>query len=155
MLFYKSSGQWKKNTLSVLEPPAKKEKQVPLKEISVFLCPGRAFDRQGGRLGRGKGYYDRTLAPFAQKYEKGKKTSTSGFRNPFPKRKQLFIGIAFVEQVHNEKLAVQEHDVFLDMLVTDRFVLTPLPFRSRFPFKEERVKGKIKSPHLRKDKNHE
>ncbi|MEI7908647.1 MAG: 5-formyltetrahydrofolate cyclo-ligase [Verrucomicrobiota bacterium] len=35
---------------------------VPLSEIDVFLCPGLAFDPLGGRLGRGRGYYDRALA---------------------------------------------------------------------------------------------
>ncbi len=35
---------------------------VPPGEIDVFFCPGLAFDAGGGRLGRGKGYYDRLLA---------------------------------------------------------------------------------------------
>ena len=34
---------------------------VPLSEIHVFLCPGLAFDHHGGRLGRGRGFYDRAL----------------------------------------------------------------------------------------------
>ncbi len=42
--------------------PAPGSPTVPLPEIDAFLCPGLAFDHDGGRLGRGRGYYDRTLA---------------------------------------------------------------------------------------------
>lgn len=36
--------------------------RVMVAEIDAFFCPGLAFDRRGGRLGRGRGYYDRVLA---------------------------------------------------------------------------------------------
>jgi len=36
--------------------------EIPVAEIDAFFCPGLAFDPAGGRLGRGKGFYDRMLA---------------------------------------------------------------------------------------------
>lgn len=35
---------------------------VPLEEIDAALVPGLAWDRSGGRLGRGAGFYDRLFA---------------------------------------------------------------------------------------------
>ena len=52
LAFYKSSGRWKTSSLSVREPVIKKENELSLQDISVFLCPGRVFDRSGGRLGQ-------------------------------------------------------------------------------------------------------
>ncbi len=36
--------------------------EIPVERIDAFLCPGLAFDPHGGRLGRGRGFYDRILA---------------------------------------------------------------------------------------------
>ncbi len=45
----------------ILEP-SQDSPVMDVATVDVFLCPGLAFSPSGARLGRGKGYYDRTLA---------------------------------------------------------------------------------------------
>jgi 5-formyltetrahydrofolate cyclo-ligase len=68
----------------------------------MVVAPGLGFDRKGNRLGRGGSYYDRF---FTNKELKAPKC-----------------GFAFSEQVI-ETVPVTEHDVPVDMLVTDEEVL--------------------------------
>lgn len=63
---------------------------------NVILVPGLAFTKEGQRLGRGKGYYDRYL------------TSWSGVK----------IGICFEDQIL-EDVAFETHDVEMDYIVTE------------------------------------
>ena len=80
------------------------DNQIPLNEISVFLVPALAFDREGRRLGRGGGCYDRILS------------QASGIK----------IGLAWDYQISNEALPEESHDVRMDAIVTDNFLLVPL-----------------------------
>ena len=88
--------------VSLWSPPADAV-AVPLTEIDVWLVPGVAFSRDGKRLGRGKGYYDSTLA--------------------LRRTDAVTIGIAFELQVLDD-VAVEPHDVMMDFIATERGVFT-------------------------------
>ena len=75
---------------------------VPFEDIHLVVAPGLGFDRKGNRLGRGGSYYDRFFS------NKDLKAAKCGF--------------AFAEQVM-EAVPVTEHDVPVDMLVSDEEVL--------------------------------
>lgn len=51
--------EFEKGTFSVSEP--KEKESFDASEIDVVLVPGIAFDRDGGRIGFGKGCYDKFL----------------------------------------------------------------------------------------------
>ena len=79
-----------------------------LNELDFSLVPGIGFSLDGGRLGRGRGYFDRLLAAIA------------GFK----------CGVAFDCQVVTE-MALEPHDICLDCILTPtRWHLTASRARS-------------------------
>ncbi len=60
-LTFHSGDDHRPGAFGILEPHHESP-EVPLQEIDAFICPGLAFDTSGGRLGRGRGFYDRLLA---------------------------------------------------------------------------------------------
>lgn len=52
--------------LGLLEPTGRRLPARQLPEAEVVVCPGLAANRQGDRLGRGGGWYDRALAHAGQ-----------------------------------------------------------------------------------------
>ncbi|MDR0941383.1 MAG: 5-formyltetrahydrofolate cyclo-ligase [Bacteroidales bacterium] len=56
---YESSGTLVQASYNISEPTG--DFFTNYDEIDVIIVPGVAFDKQGNRLGRGKGYYDKLL----------------------------------------------------------------------------------------------
>ncbi|OFZ19164.1 MAG: 5-formyltetrahydrofolate cyclo-ligase [Bdellovibrionales bacterium RBG_16_40_8] len=88
------------NSFGIPEPIQDRSKKIILEAMKAILVPGIAFDRNGVRLGRGEGFYDRTLVHFTG----------------------LKIGIGMVGQMTNDDLPRASHDVVMDMVVTDKFI---------------------------------
>lgn len=66
---YTGEGDMAKGTFGIYEPTT--PPWTNYEEIDVIIIPGMAFDEQGNRLGRGKGYYDRLLTKLPKAYKIG------------------------------------------------------------------------------------
>ena len=94
---WEQGGKLCKDAHNISTPNAKSKSMIP----DIIIMPLVAFDKNGTRLGYGKGYYDRTIA----KMEK----------------KSLLVGYAFAGQ-EVEYIEQEAHDVPLDYLVNEKEV---------------------------------
>ena len=93
-------GKWK-----ILEPPRERwgepGKEVAPDKLDLVMVPGVGFDRHGGRMGNGQGYYDRLLTQA---------------RPDCP-----LIALCYESQLF-DNLVVGPHDVYMDKVVTESAV---------------------------------
>lgn len=93
------SGKW-----NILEPPAATRQNHPEQivdpsELDIVLVPGVAFDKNGGRLGNGQGYYDRFFV-----------NARAGCHR---------VGICYECQIF-DNVRLQSHDVSMDQVITEQ-----------------------------------
>lgn len=83
---------------------------LPKKDEHIFiLLPGVVFDKEGGRIGYGKGFYDR----FLEKLEKN-----------IPKENFYKVAVAFCCQiVDNGRIIKEKHDILPDYVITEHDIL--------------------------------
>jgi 5-formyltetrahydrofolate cyclo-ligase len=87
--------------MGIPEPPSSVERLRGIKDVRMVVMPGAAFDPRGWRLGYGKGYYDRMLEGA---------------------REAPLVALAYEEQI-SESLPHEEHDVRVDVIITDKRVM--------------------------------
>jgi len=93
--------RWKKGLFGILEPASGPVWQK--EEATVLLCPLTAFDRQGNRLGMGKGCFDYWLSSHRQSLYQ-------------------VIGLAFAGQ-EVAQIPAERHDAPLDCIITEKEVI--------------------------------
>lgn len=95
-------GMW-----GILEPPRHRwgeaGKEIAPEQLDLVMVPGVAFDRNGGRLGNGAGYYDRLLKRV---------------------RADAILSAVCYESQLVEQIAMEPHDVTMDMVMTEKTIYT-------------------------------
>lgn len=88
----------------ILEPEKNSDRQwKPSGKIPLLLMPGAVFDRQGHRIGYGKGFYDRFLERMGDCLE-------------------TKAALAYGMQV-KEEIPFEPHDLCADMIITEQEVI--------------------------------
>jgi 5-formyltetrahydrofolate cyclo-ligase len=93
---FRAFSDLRKNAYAIMEPKRSCPRRSTAR-MDLIVVPGVGFDRQGGRLGRGDGYYDRALRRL---------------------RRVPTIGVCFREQIV-KKIPMEARDVRVDKVITD------------------------------------
>ena len=98
----KFAQELKPGPRGVPEPNAARCKIVPIDRIDIAIIPGIAFDEKGGRIGTGKGYYDRLIPKLAITTRK--------------------VALTLEEQIIPQ-VPMESHDKHVDIIITDKRII--------------------------------
>jgi len=88
----------------LMEHALKHRRPVGLREVELAIAPGVVFDREGGRIGFGGGYFDRLFSLMPQ---------------------AIRIGLSFSFQVHPQTLDLMDHDIKMHKIITESEIIAP------------------------------
>lgn len=93
-------GMW-----NILEPPRERwhepARRIEPQALDAVIVPGVAFDKRGGRLGNGAGYYDRLLQ--------------------WVRPDTVLVGIGYQAQIFPD-LEMLSYDVYMNIVVTEQAI---------------------------------
>jgi len=98
----KDFNELEPKTFGILEPKEAYTREFNPDKLDLVIVPGIAFDKTGHRIGYGYGYYDRFLKTI--------------------KKDAIKIGLCYDFQLV-EKIPEEEHDVPMDIIITDKDVI--------------------------------
>jgi 5-formyltetrahydrofolate cyclo-ligase len=98
----KFAQELKPGPRGVPEPNADRCKIVPIDRIDIAIIPGIAFDEKGGRIGTGRGYYDRLIPNLAVTTRK--------------------VALTLEDQIIPQ-VPMESHDKHVDIIITDKRII--------------------------------
>jgi len=109
---------------NILEP---KHKEEYFGKIDIIIMPGIAFDEKGGRIGFGRGYYDKFLEKYIleDKIKNSNNNSKLKNNNNINNNKikiPLLVALAFEEQI-TSNIPMEPHDKKIDIIITDKRII--------------------------------
>ena len=91
-----------KRKFNIIEPDPKTCKKIAVDQIDIAVIPGLAFDEKGGRIGHGRGFYNRLITKLPETTRK--------------------ISLAFEEQIVNQ-IHMESRKYSVDIIITDKRVI--------------------------------
>lgn len=99
VLAFYSASKFTKGRFGISEPEG--GTLCSLNDIKGVFIPGLGFDRKGVRLGKGKGFFDKSLSKY----------------------KGTTVGVCFALQIADQNLPTEDHDIKMDFIISDEEVI--------------------------------